>query len=102
MVAPSYTPEDGIDIYERDATQGPACAIACGAGTIYRNYFAEVNGQVGQSEDNQIDCLADLGEALGNIDEQLWTMRNGYALASADGLREITERRNVSMIVRQL
>jgi hypothetical protein len=92
MVAPSYTPEDGIDIYEHDRTQGPACAIACGAGTIYRNYFAEVNGQVGQSADNQIDCLADLGDALGNTGERLWTMQNGYALATADGLREITDR----------
>ena len=92
MVAPSYTPEDGIGIYEHDATQGPACAIACGAGTIYRNYFAEVNGQVGQTADNQIDCLSGLGDALGNPDERLWTMQNGYALASGDGLREITDR----------
>jgi hypothetical protein len=92
MVAPSYSPDDGIGIYERDRTQGPACAIACGAGTIYRNYFAEVDGQVGQSADNQIDCLADLGDALGNTDERLWTMQNGYALATADGLREITDR----------
>mgnify|MGYP006928218457 CR=1 FL=1 len=92
MVAPSYTPEDGIDIYERDRTQGPACAIACGAGTIYRQYLTDVNGQVGQTADNQIDCLADLGDALDNTDERLWTMQNGYALASAAGLREITDR----------
>ncbi len=92
MVAPSYSPEDGIGIYEHDRTQGPACAIACGAGTIYRNNFAEVNGQVGQTADNQIDCLADLGDALGNANERLWTMQNGYALASADGLRVITDR----------
>jgi hypothetical protein len=77
MVAPTYTPEDGIGIYENDRTQGPACAIAGGAGTIYRNYFAEVNGEVGQTADNQIDCLADLGNALDNADERLWTMQNG-------------------------
>ena len=92
MAAPSYTPEDGIDIYERDATQGPACAIACGAGTIYRNYFAEVNGQIGQTADHQIDCLADLSDALDNTSERLWTMQNGYALATAEGLRKITDR----------
>ena len=39
MVSPTITPEQGIDRYEYDYTQGPACAIACGAGTIYRNYF---------------------------------------------------------------
>ena len=92
MVSPSVTPESGIGTYENDRTQGPACAIACGAGTIYRNYFAEVNGRVGQSAHNQIDCIHDLGIALGNSDGRLWEMRNGYALASADGLRMISER----------
>ena len=66
MVSPSVTPEHGVGIYEHDPTQGPACAIAAGAGTIYRNYFAIVNGQTGQSARNQIDCLADIGAALGN------------------------------------
>jgi hypothetical protein len=92
MVSPNVTPEQGVGIYENDFTQGPACAIAAGAGTIYRNYFEPVNGQVGQTESNQIDCLADLGEALGNSDNHLWQMRNGYALASHNGLREISER----------
>ena len=92
MVSPSITPEFGVDRYESDRTQGPACAIACGAGTIYRNYFAEVDGRIGQSEDRQIDCLREMGEALGNADDSLWAMRNGYALASADGLREISRR----------
>lgn len=92
MVSPSVTPERGVGIYENDRTQGPACAIACGAGTIYRNYFAEVNGRIGQTSDNQIDCLRDLGEALGNTDQRLWLMRNGYAQVSARGLREISQR----------
>ena len=89
---PSITPEAGIGRYESDRTQGPACAIAAGAGTIYRNYFAVVNGQVGQSERNQIDCLADLGSVLGNTEGALWQMRNGYALASPDGLNSISKR----------
>ena len=49
MVSSSVTPEKGIAIYENDLTQGPACAIACGAGTIYRNYFVDLNGQIGQA-----------------------------------------------------
>jgi hypothetical protein len=92
MVGPRITPEHGIDIYENDPTQGPACAIACGAATIYRNYFVKVRGQRGQTEDRQIDCLADLGAALGNDHEQLWQMRNGYALPNKPGLDEITNR----------
>jgi len=38
MIGPMVTPEDGIARYETDQTQGPACAMACAAGTIYRNY----------------------------------------------------------------
>ncbi len=89
MMSPGVTPESGVGIYERDHTQGPACAIAAGAGTIFRNYFANVNGRVGQTEDNQIDCLAGIGALLGNTDQRLWRMANGYALPSAAGLQEI-------------
>lgn len=92
MVSPDVTPEFGVGIYERDPTQGPACAIAAGAGTIYRNYFAVVNGQTGQSSYNQIDCLSDIGVALGNSENRLWKMRNGYVLASHEGLTEISSR----------
>ncbi len=77
MVGPSVTPEQGVSLYDGDHTQGPACAIACGGGTIYRNYFAPVNGGIGQTADRQIDCLEELQQALGGSD--LWQMRNGYA-----------------------
>lgn len=83
MASPSVTPEHGVTRYQGDHTQGPACAIAAGAATIYRNYFAEIAGQRGQTRGNQIDCLADLGSALGNEGSILWRMRNGYALCDA-------------------
>ncbi|OQX24664.1 MAG: hypothetical protein BWK80_19685 [Desulfobacteraceae bacterium IS3] len=92
MVSPDVTPEYGVGRYEHDRTQGPACAIAAGAGTIYRNYFVNVNGEQGQTSENQIDCLADIGTKLGNSDNHLWEMRNGYALASEEGLTEITNK----------
>jgi len=92
MTSPDVTPEDGVDRYEYDHTQGPACAIAAGAGTIYRNYFVEINGSLGQTRENQIDCLADLGRALGNLSGRLWKMKNGYALATSDGLIEINNK----------
>ena len=47
MVSPRMTPEYGVTRYEHDPTQGPACAIAAGAATIYRNYFASTSGRVG-------------------------------------------------------
>jgi hypothetical protein len=90
MVSPSVTPERGVGIYEQDHTQGPACAMAAGAGTIYRNYFAPINGKIGQSEGNQIDCLSDLGKGLRNSDNRLWKMQNGYALSTHSGLIEIS------------
>lgn len=91
MVSPDVRPEAGVSIYERDRTQGPACAIACGAGTIYRNYFVEVKGKLGQTKDRQIDCLEEFGRAIGNEDGRLWTMQNGYALPTRNGLPEINE-----------
>lgn len=92
MVSPNVTPERGVGIYEHDGTQGPACAIACGAGTIFRNYFVDLDGQVGQSESKQIDCLFEIGEWLGNDHQRLWKMRNGYALPSASGLEEVVDK----------
>jgi hypothetical protein len=94
MIGPDVIPEEGVDIYEYDHTQGPACAIACGAGTVYRNYFVPLGGQTGQSATRQIDCLADIGKALGNDHNKLWQMENGYALASADGLKIINGKIN--------
>lgn len=90
MTSPSLTPEWGVGIYESDHTQGPACAIACGAGTIYRNYFAKVENQIGQTADKQIDCSDKLGIALGNTNSRLWKMQNGYLFPSDKGLAEIS------------
>ena len=92
MAGPDVTPEEGVGIYEYDHTQGPACAVAAGAGTIYRNYFVPVGNQIGQTADCQIDCLADIGQALGNDQDRLWEMCNGYVLADESGLVEISER----------
>ena len=91
MADPDDCPEQGIGRYQSDRTQGPACAIACGAGTIFRNYLVEVDGKPGQAKQRQIDCLYLLGEALGNHDNRLWQMKNGYALAGEQGLRQIAE-----------
>ncbi|MBR1240302.1 hypothetical protein JQ620_09210 [Bradyrhizobium sp. AUGA SZCCT0274] len=94
MTGPGVTPEQGVTIYQHDHTQGPACAIAAGAATIYRNYFAPLGGSHGQTADRQLDGLADLGWALSEALKQpvgsLWEMRNGYALCSSLGLDAIS------------
>ena len=103
MVNPTITPEMGIGIYEKDHTQGPICAIACGAGTIYRNYFVQVKGGIGQTADRQLDGIARLGAELGNkapdgasglgggpdSSDSLWEMQNGYCQANKRGLATI-------------
>ena len=92
MASPDITPEDGVTRYAFDSTQGPACALAAPGATIYRNYCLPVAGAFGQTATRQVDCLADLGRALGNTDGRLWEMRNGYALCSAEGLTAIAHR----------
>ena len=89
MIGPDVTPEDGVSRYARDPTQGPACALAAAAATVHRNYFVPIDGRVGQTRDHQIDCLSDLGAALGNEANALWAMRNGYALCTDKGLATI-------------
>jgi hypothetical protein len=89
MVGPHISPERGVGIYERDYTQGPACAIACGAGTIYRNYFVPIKEQIGQTLTTQVDCLELIGKELGNKELLLWEMSNGYALVNQEGLLNI-------------
>jgi hypothetical protein len=89
MPSEHVTPERGVTGYAHDHTQGPACAIAAGAATIYRNYFIAVDGEIGQTQHRQVDCLREIGSALGNEGNRLWTMQNGYAMCSGEGLRAI-------------
>lgn len=95
MTGSQVTPEDGVTRYQDDRTQGPACAIAAGAATIYRNYFAPVAGAFGQTAGRQIDGLAQLGAILATElklpTDALWKMENGYALCSRKGLDAISE-----------
>jgi hypothetical protein len=94
MTGPNVTPEDGVTRYQYDHTQGPACAIAAGAATIYRNYFVPVAGGIGQTVDRQLDGLAAVGQTLsgtvGRPISDLWQMRNGYAICSREGLNAIS------------
>ena len=95
MRGPDVTPEQGVTRYCEDPTQGPACAIAAGAATIYRNYFAPVGDSYGQTAERQLDGLAEMGKVLSRATglpvSDLWEMQNGYALCSKSGLRAISK-----------
>lgn len=94
MASERVTPEQGVTGYIYDDTQGPACAMAAAAGTIYRNYFAPVGDRVGQTRDHQLDALSGVGAALSDLIGlpvgELWNMQNGYALCTAEGLTAIS------------
>jgi hypothetical protein len=89
MVSPHVSPEAGVTGYAHDLTQGPACAMAAGAGTIYRHYLVPLPGGAGQTAERQLNTLADLGAALGHGEAPLWEYRNGYALCTHAGLARI-------------
>lgn len=99
MVSPTVTPDSGITGYQFDRTQGPACAIACGAGLIYRNYFVPVDGEPGQTAERQLNMLDQFEQQLlthvnQHTTEQfdsLWQMKNGYALPSSKQLNAINQ-----------
>jgi hypothetical protein len=78
-------------LYEENIIVPPPAGTA----TIYRNYFALVDGKDGQTASRQINGLADLGEALSAAlnkpVEELWEMQNGYALCTRAGLDAIAQ-----------
>jgi hypothetical protein len=93
FVSPDVIPEEGVTGYQNDATQGPACALACAAGTIYRNWMVPVplpngNAQIGQLKEAQLNGL-DLLEALaGNDDRKFWKIKNGYTSSTEKGMKD--------------
>lgn len=117
MSSPTVTPDDGITCYEYDRTQGPACAMACPAGTLYRNYLINGYGQGGQ-QGKQIDTLSDIDALVRNSTTQeegggngtttaatnnYWSLQNGYALSARRGsIGQLSERLRDSEIGPQL
>ena len=63
MIGPGERPENGVTQYAKDQTQGPKCALACPAATVWRNYFWAGRGQSGGSA-RQLDTAADAAALL--------------------------------------
>ena len=88
FATPTLTPERGISGYEYDGTQGPACAIACAAGTIYRNYLVPTPPYLtnsntiqnrGQISEKQYNGLQDIEHQLQHDNGIVpWIVKNGY------------------------
>lgn len=96
MTGPNATPEDGIGKYQYDRTQGPSCAMAAGAGAVYRNYFV-VEGlhsrSKGQTRVDQINSLGYVAELLGgNYGNRLWEFQNGYVFPTPSGVKILAEK----------
>ncbi|CAJ1947373.1 unnamed protein product [Cylindrotheca closterium] len=98
--SPRVTPEAGIAGYINDRTQGPACAIACAAGTAYRNYLLpmmkdgdsgstssskestnpaiEQRGQTKEWQLNGLQLVEDYLKTFTSLQKVPWTVHNGY------------------------
>ena len=94
MPGPDTTPEHGVTAYIYDRTQGPACAIAAAAGTIWRNYLVPNGSQEGQTSTHQLDGASRLGalisKGINHSKAMPWDMRNGYLLPSEADLISIS------------
>ena len=95
FAGPNSTPEMGITIYQNDRTQGPICAMNCAAATAYRNYLIPMkNGTIGQTADNQINCMEDMEKylsILSNKKEPYWTVKNGYIDSTSEKLTDLNK-----------
>ena len=94
MVGPGVTPNHGITQYVLDKTQGPACALACPGGTLFRNYFVNGTGQgTGGAQINTLSLVEKLlasripsgdrtnaTKRSGTSCCSYWKMKNGYSL----------------------
>lgn len=89
FASPTVTPENGITGYAGDMSQGPVCAIACGPGTLYRNYFCQmgedvkrecgnITFQYGQTKTCQINNLDEFEKKINNSEEKFFSVKNGY------------------------
>lgn len=80
-ISPEFGIEHGITRYHNDLTQGPACAIATGAATLYRNYYFQTpEAQVSTFYGFRDYCETVASKWL-RLDGPIFTEVNGYAFA---------------------
>lgn len=74
------TAAKGITNYPNDETQGPYCAIACGASILFRNYFMKVPGS---------RHLGQLSKELNLLDETPIHVEHGYAIIGTEDSKRL-------------
>ena len=85
MVSPTVTPARGVTMYANDRTQGPACALACPAALIYRNYLLDPRPldpactEKGQHT-FQLNLMERVEKLIENDKNKWWKMQNGYLM----------------------
>lgn len=94
MAAPEVSPDAGITCYQHDRTQGPACAMACPAGTVFRNYF--INGTGQDCPEHQVNGLKEAHTLLLGMQqhnpqplESFWSMQNGYCMPESHNALQV-------------
>lgn len=88
LESPDTSPEAGVTKGGCQPTQGSACASACPAAAVFRNYF--VNGE-GQIAGRHVDCLSEVSQYVNNRRVNYWAMRNGFCMPARD-FKKINER----------
>ena len=80
------SPEAGITNYYLDKTQGPACSIACPAGTYVRNWHGLPKSKP-QTRRKQVSLLGKLAKKIKNKDSlgnyKFFSEQNGYILVTS-------------------
>ena len=90
FASPDALPEMGVSIYSYDNTQGPACSMAAGPATVYRNYFADVDGQEGQTRERQLNNLDELSALLANETGSVgFDVEGGYTFSTVERLEKL-------------
>ena len=92
FVHPNIIPENGIQGYQDDHTQGPACALATVPGTIYRNYLVPVNGHTGQNRQHQLNNLDSVQSYLkSKFGDSFIRVKNGYSESTLNQLKRLNK-----------
>ena len=85
MYNQTVIPEEGIEIYSKDNTQGPRVALSSPANTFFRNYLIFARQKqiqdTRQSKDNQVNTMQ---EVLDNIPNIEYKYQNGYLFIDTD------------------
>lgn len=119
FTSPLHSPEMGVYRYVGDKTQGPACSIAAGPATVFRNYFVRMskdldgpqrgdlnntttNSQIweeqsGQTHDHMINNLKDVSYALSSeisekkntTSSEYFDVQGGYSKSDDDRLAKL-------------